>query len=169
MPTIIKSKNREFKEDPRKIDCYQLFSDVSILGSGVNPKNLFFDMRSLNPGKFSFPYHFHRNAEELFMIISGSITLRTPKGLEIVSTGDILFFEMGETGAHQLFNHCSEPCIYLDIRTFSGIDICEYPDSNKILTIPSIEVFEKESKVSYFKGEENINEKWEELSKKNKK
>jgi len=86
--------------------------------------------------------------------------MRTPNGLEIITNGDIVFFEMGETGAHQFFNHGTEPCTYLDIRTFVGPDICEYPDSGKMLLIPSLEVFEKESKVGYFKGEENVIEKW---------
>ena len=114
----------------------------------------------LNPGQFSFPYHFHRHAEELFMVVSVSMTMRTPTGTEILTNGDIVFFEMGETGAHQFFNHGTEPCTYLDIRTFVGTDICEYPDSGKMLLIPSLEVFEKESEVGYFKGEENVIEEW---------
>jgi uncharacterized cupin superfamily protein len=168
MATILKCEQRDFKEGPRKIDNFRLFSDVSRLKNGINPKNLIFDLRLLNPGQFSFPYHFHRNAEELFMVLSGSMTMRTPAGLEIIENGDIVFFEMGETGAHQFFNHGTEPCTYLDIRSFLGTDICEYPDSGKMLLIPSLEVFETESKVAYFKGEENVIEKWKGLEKTNK-
>jgi len=163
MATILKYENREFKEDPRKIDHFRLFSDVSRVKNGVKPQNLNFDLRLLNPRQFSAPYHFHRYAEELFMVLSGSMTLRTPNGLEIVTQGDLVFFEMGETGAHQFFNHDTEPCTYLDIRTFIGMDVCEYPDSGKILLAPSLDVYEKEQKVAYFKGEENILEKWNEL------
>ncbi|WP_394340403.1 cupin domain-containing protein [Mariniphaga sediminis] len=78
---------------------------------GIRPQNLNFDLRLLNPGQFSAPYHFHRHAEELFMVVSGTMTLRTPERLEIVNRGDIIFFEMGVTGAHQFYNHGSEPCI----------------------------------------------------------
>ncbi len=120
-------------------------------------------MRQLNPDQYCAAYHFHRYAEELFMILSGSATLRTPKGLEVVTSGDLIFFEKGETGAHQLYNHTTEPCIYLDIRTFIGHDICEYPDSNKIFLVPSYEIFNKDTQVNYFDGEENIQEKWKEL------
>jgi uncharacterized cupin superfamily protein len=67
---------------------------------GVNLQNLIFDLRQLNPGQYSCPYHFHKYGEELFMIISGSATLITPAGLEIVENGDLTFFETGETGAH---------------------------------------------------------------------
>ena len=70
---------------------------------------------------------------------------------------------MGKEGAHQFYNHSDEPCSYLDIRTLFGVDICEYPDSGKVNIIPSIEIFEKDSKVEYFKGEENILQKWSEL------
>jgi uncharacterized cupin superfamily protein len=98
-------------------------------------------------------------------VISGSMTMRSPDGFEIMTKGDLVFFEMGETGSHQFFNHSTEPCTYLDIRTLIGIDVCEYPDSGKINVIPYYEVFEKRSKVEYFKGEENILEKWKELKK----
>lgn len=97
------------------------------------------------------------------MIVSGSATLRTPEGLEVVNSGDVLFFEMGETGAHQLFNHTDEPCVYLDIRTYIGHDVCEYPDSNKMLLVPSFEIYRKEARASYFDGEEQVREKWEQL------
>ena len=163
MSTIFKSENREFKENPGRIDHFRLFTDASRARSGLDPKNLNFDLRLLNPGQFSSPYHFHRNAEELFVMLSGSITVRTPNGLEVMSAGDMIFFEMGEAGAHQVYNHGIEPCIYLDIRTFTGADICEYPDSGKTIVIPSMQVFEKEYRVSYFKGEENILEKWNEV------
>jgi len=166
MATIFKSDNIEFKEDQKVIDHYRLFTATPRLFKEADSKNLIFDMRLLNPGQFSFPYHFHRHAEELIMIISGTMTLRTPKGLDIMSKGDIVFFEMGESSAHQFYNHSEEPCTYLDIRTLFGIDICEYPDSGKINIIPSIEIFDKDSKVEYFKGEENIMEKWEEVKRK---
>jgi uncharacterized cupin superfamily protein len=163
MATIFKSDNIEFKEDQKVIDHYRLFTATPRLFKVADSKNLIFDLRVLNPGQFSFPYHFHRHAEELIMIISGTMTLRTPKGLDIMSKGDIVFFEMGESSAHQFYNHSEEPCTYLDIRTLFGVDICEYPDSGKINIIPSIEIFDKDSKVEYFKGEENIMEKWEEV------
>jgi len=165
MATVIKSEERKFEENPNRIDKFKLFTDMSRSKKGINPENLNFDIRQLNPGEFCSAYHFHRYAEELFLIISGSATLRTPTGLEIVKSGDLAFFEKGETGAHQLYNHSTEPCIYLDIRTYIGHDICEYPDSNKIFIIPTSEIFQKDSNIGYFDGEENIVEKWNELEK----
>ena len=168
MARILKKANRDFKEDTNKIDNFQLFSDASRIKNDINPKYLNFDLRQLNPGQFSAPFHFHRFAEELFMVVSGSITLRTLDGKEIIETGDLVFCETGEDGAHQFYNHGTDPCIYLDIRTFIGHDICEYPDSEKIFIAPSFEIFEKKSKVEYFKGEQNIVEKWKTIRDKNK-
>ena len=163
MAAILRSQDRDFQEDPNKIDNFRLFSDVSRKKNDVTPKNLNFDLRLLNPGQYSAPYHSHRFAEELFMIISGSLTLRTPGGLDFVSSGDLVFFEMGDSGAHQFYNHTSEPCKYLDIRSFVGFDICDYPDSGKILIAPSFEIFKREDQATYFEGEANVLEKWDSL------
>nr|WP_275297772.1 cupin domain-containing protein [Clostridium sp. YIM B02551] len=119
-----------------------------------------FNERLLDPGKYSYPYHFHRNSEELFIIISGEVTLRTPKEFLILNEGDIVFFEMGPSGAHQLYNHTTEPCKFLDIRTVFGLDVCEYPDSGKINILPYEEIYESSAKVDYYKGEENVKDKW---------
>jgi len=166
MATILKNEERDFQEDPNKIDYYRLFSDVTRKKKCLNPKNLNFDLRLLNPGQYSAPYHSHRFAEELFMIISGSMTLRTPNGLDVVSTGDLVFFEMGDSGAHQFYNHTSETCTYLDVRSFIGYDICDYPDSGKILIAPSFEIFKKGEQSTYFEGEKDVRKRWDNLKRK---
>ena len=74
--------------------------------------------------------------------------------------GDLIFFEEGEKSAHQLYNHSEDACVYLDILTTPEIDVCEYPDSGKINILPDRDIFEKSSKVEYFKGEEGVAKKW---------
>jgi uncharacterized cupin superfamily protein len=163
MATVLKSEQREFQESPNKISPYRIFTDMNRAKKGLIPENLNFDMRQLNPDQFSTPYHYHRYAEELFYIVSGSATLRTPEGLEIVNGGDMIFFEKGDTGAHQLYNHTTSPCVYLDVRTFIGFDVADYPDSDKMLMAPSHEIFNKDSMVKYFEGETEIKERWKNL------
>jgi len=128
-----------------------------IAGSG----NLSFSVVSLDPGKYSYPFHFHRNAEELFVILTGKAILRKFNN-EFVEIGehDVLFFGKGQEGAHQLYNNTGKPCIYLDVRTVNDIDICEYPDTGKIMTLPYLEAFQSDSKVGYLAGENNVSEKW---------
>ena len=130
------------------------------LAKSVEAQNIDFDVRSLDPGLFSFPYHFHRAAEELFFILSGEATLRSPDGFQKLAAGDLIFFEEGPTSAHQLYNHGDSPCVYLDIRTTPDIDICEYPDSGKINILTRLEVFESASKVGYYKGEDRAADHW---------
>ena len=164
MPSIFRGEDVTFSKAQPPIPEFAMgtgpeFSRIS--GS----KHLVFDIRSLSPGKYSFPYHFHNAAEELFYIISGQATLRIPDGFTKVGERDLIFFEEGETSAHQLFNHSEAVCIYLDIRTVPEVDICEYPDSGKVNIIAHkgvSGVFDKSSRVSYYKGEEGVADKWPE-------
>jgi uncharacterized cupin superfamily protein len=159
MPKIFNAKSISFEEKKSRIPEF-LWHTSPRLAELCNAKHFQFDIRSLDPGKFSFPYHFHRAAEELFVILSGEVTLRSPEGFQKLSQGDIVFFEEGAEGAHQLYNHNGSPCMYLDLRTTMGIDVCEYPDSGKVNILPNIEVFERSSAVNYYKGEENVAAKW---------
>lgn len=163
MATILRKESRDFQPNPGKIDGFRLFTDAARARSGVNPKWLNFDLRRLNPGEYNAAYHFHRYAEELFVMLSGAATLRTPAGLAIVNEGDLIFFESGDAGAHQLYNHTSEPCTYLDLRSYIGHDVCEYPDSDKIIVVPNGETFRRSEQHAYFDGEENVAKIWEKL------
>lgn len=163
MATIIRKEEHDFRPNPDKIDGFRLFTDVSRKHKGIEPQYLNFDFRRLDPGQYNAPYHFHRYAEEVFLILSGSATLRTPTGLDTVKEGDILFFETGENGAHQLHNHTDQPCIYLDMRSYIGHDICEYPDSDKIILIPGGETFRRNEQHPYFDGETDTDNIWKKL------
>ena len=149
MATIIKPAELEFGNDssaPTQFDLHTLKPRLSKISES---KQLIFDIRKLNPGKYSFPYHFHRNSEELMYVISG----------------EMVFFELGETSAHQFYNHSELPCVYLDIRTNMGFDVTEYPDSEKVNVAPYGLIFEKKSLVDYFMGEENVEQIWKRLKK----
>jgi uncharacterized cupin superfamily protein len=159
MPKIFHSKDLKIKKKKSRVPEFEWHMSPR-LGKLVKSKYLEFYIVSLDAGKYSFPYHFHRASEELFMIISGEATLRSPRGFKKVTQGDIIFFEEGSTGAHQLYNHGKTPCVYLDLRTTCGIDVCEYPDSGKINILPFLEVFESTSRVDYYKGEEDPARKW---------
>lgn len=159
MPTIF--KKNQLSQVIREAPLEQFsWKTTARLGNQAKSKYLNFDIRTLDPGKYSFPYHFHRASEEFFIILSGEISLRSPEGFTRLDTGDMVFFEEGPSGAHQLYNHSDAPCTYLDIRAAFGIDISEYPDTGKIATLPFFELFDSGSKTDYFKGEENVASKW---------
>lgn len=161
MTVIHQISQKDLKENKSPIAHFSWKSSLP-LEEISKSKYLHYDIKSLFPGKFSYPYHFHRNAEELFIILEGEGTLRSPEGFQTISKGDILFFEEGSTGAHQLYNHGDEQLIYLDLRTKANVDVCEYPDSGKINILPAMDIFEEGSKVPYYTGEEGVKEKWPE-------
>ncbi len=159
MAKIFKQKDLIFT--PRKSPISEfLWHTSQKLSQLANSQHLQFDVRALDSGKYSYPYHFHRNAEEIFVIISGNAMLRTPDGFKELSTGDIAFFEMGTTGAHQLYNHTDSPCTFLDIRTTVGLDVCEYPDSGKINILPYQEIYQKDDIADYYLNEDKVQDKW---------
>jgi uncharacterized cupin superfamily protein len=161
MPEIFNAANLSFSLRQSPIPEF-LWHTSPRLSDMVKSKHLYFDIRSIDAGKFSYPYHFHRQSEEIFVILSGEATLRMQSVFKGVKAGDVLFFESGPGGAHQLYNHTDKPCVYLDLRTNVGIDVCEYPDSGKINITPYQEVYESEAKVDYYRNEDKVREHWPE-------
>ena len=108
------------------------------------------------PGMAAYPYHFHHNNEETFYILSGDGILKTPEGERNVSAGDLLFFPTGPEGAHKLTNRSeSEILRYIDFDVVHEVDICEYPDSDKIgiWGMGINKLYPKSSDVDYYHGE----------------
>jgi uncharacterized cupin superfamily protein len=161
MSTIFHKEDLQFVMRESPIPEYR-WHTTPWLGKTVNSRQLNFDIRSLDPGKFSFPYHYHRASEEFFMIISGEATLRSPDGFHKLKEGDMVFFEEGSSSAHQLYNHSEAACIYLDIRAASGVDVINYPDTGKIALSPFMEIFNGCVKADYYQGEEEVAKKWPE-------
>lgn len=107
------------------------------------------------PGKSAYPYHYHKNSEEVFFIVSGQGLLRTPRGERTVAAGDLLFFPAEEGGAHKLTNNAQEPLVYVDFDTADDLDVAVYPDSHKIGVWGKDvnQVYRLESAVDYYDGE----------------
>ena len=107
-------------------------------------------------------YDYYVNAvrdrnEEVFHIISGEGTLRTPDGEKIISKGDVIVMPANENGAHQLVNTSDSPLVYLEVKTSVIPEICIQPDSNKAILISPPKIFGKafklDSDVEYLNGE----------------
>ena len=112
---------------------------------------------SIPPGKANYPYHYHCANEEVFHIITGKGTLRTPDGEMIISEGDVIVMPANENGAHQLINTSDSPLVYLEVKTSAIPEICIQPDSNKAILISPPKIFGKafklDSDVEYLDGE----------------
>jgi len=112
---------------------------------------------TIPPGKANYPYHYHTANEEIFHIMSGQGTLRTPEGEKTVSEGDVIVMPAHENGAHQLINTSDSPLVYLEVKTSTVPEICIQPDSNKTVLISPPKFFGKaykiDSDVNYLEGE----------------
>jgi uncharacterized cupin superfamily protein len=115
------------------------------------------------PQKAAFPYHFHIGITEVFYIISGEGSLKTPDKTYNVSPGDVIVFPPGQAGSHKIQNTSkTEPLRYLDFDTTNMADVTFYPDSKKVGLILNgrlTHIFMENSAVDYYTGENNNGDK----------
>jgi uncharacterized cupin superfamily protein len=84
------------------------------------------------PGEAAYPYHHHLGAEELVIVLEGTLALRTPDGRRELAEGEVVAFPRGEAGAHQLVNRGERTARFLAASTAGDPDIVIYPDSGKL-------------------------------------
>jgi len=103
------------------------------IGPLLGAKHIGYSYDVVPPGKRSCPFHSHRGEEEMFFIVRGSGTLRYGSETRKLRAGDVICCPTGgpET-AHQIVNDSDEELAYLSVSTMAPVEICEYPDSNKI-------------------------------------
>jgi len=112
----------------------------------------------LPPGKKSFPLHVHHVTEEALFVVSGRGQVRTPEGLTPIGPGDFVSFPAGGP-AHQLVNDGTEALVYVGMGAGMGVDIVEYPESDKVAASVGPRpagkrfVFKRGAQVDYFEGE----------------
>jgi len=128
----------------------------------IGTQHLGFHLEKLAPGKFSCPYHFHHSEEEFFLVFSGKAMLRQNNEYRELKTGDLVFFKTGEEGAHSFYNHTNEDFVFLALSNRDKKDICEYPDSQKVLIRKNRMVFHFKDAVPYITGEEEPRKFWDE-------
>ncbi len=109
---------------------------------------------SIPKGKSNCPYHSHSSESEMYLVVSGTGSVRDKGGSTIVETGDAFFFGPGE--AHQLSNAGDEDFVYYVIADNPRGDSCFYPDSGKFAVWKEEmeEVIVKGKETDYFDGEE---------------
>jgi len=90
----------------------------------------------VDPGNYSFGYHYHEMNEEAFYIVSGQGIVRTPEGEITMKAGDIITFPTGPKGAHVMRNSSeTEKLIFIDFDTYNVPEIVHFPDTKKVMVI----------------------------------
>ena len=72
--------------------------------------------------------HMHYGVEEMFFILSGTLSVRTPAGEEELSPGDVVYFPEGPDGLHDISNPTDEPVRLLAISSKRFPDVVAYPE-----------------------------------------
>jgi uncharacterized cupin superfamily protein len=109
------------------------------IGAVTGMKQLGAQYITVPPGKAGFPFHSHRNNEEMFIILEGEGTFRKGPDRWPVRAGDVISAVAGDAStAHQIINTGSVELRYFAISTRNDPDICEYPDSGKYMVASGI-------------------------------
>ena len=82
---------------------------VAPVGAQAGARELAANVYELDPGAVGSPLHVHHANEELLLVLSGTPTLRSPEGTQLLSAGAVIAFPRGHAGAHSLVNRSDAP------------------------------------------------------------
>src|SRR3954470_18362604 len=106
-------------------------------------------------GRRAWPYHWEAAQEEWLIVLSGTPTVRTPGGEEVLEPGDVVCFVAGPDGAHQILNASQDACRVVMLSNSEPLNAIVYPDSDKVgvRTPWSSANFPQRAAVEYWAGE----------------
>jgi uncharacterized cupin superfamily protein/glyoxylase-like metal-dependent hydrolase (beta-lactamase superfamily II) len=102
------------------------------IGLLVGARDLGYRAVRLPPGARFCPLHAHDREEEVFFVIDGQPSIRTPRGTLRLRAGDVMAFPVGDRGAHQLLNESQTPCTVMLLGADYLDEVAYYPDSQKV-------------------------------------
>ena len=132
------------------------------IGRHIGAEKLGYNLTLLPPGKAQCPFHSHHGEEEMFLILEGEGELRFGNQRYPIRPHDVIACPTGGAGvAHQIINTGTTPMRYLALSTIEALEVCEYPDSQKLLVSASPlgqpglrKLFRAETTVDYYDREE---------------
>ncbi len=129
--------------------------------AGIGARKLGYNLTVLPPGKAQCPFHSHRAEEEMFLTLEGEGELRYGAERHRIRPRDVIACPTGgPEAAHQIINTGAVPMVYLALSTLAEVEICEYPDSNKVGVVAETEgaprlgkILRAEATVDYYDRE----------------
>lgn len=129
--------------------------------AAIGASKLGYNLTELPPGKSQCPFHSHRVEEEMFLILEGEGELRFGDQRYRIRKHDVIACPTGGPEvAHQIINTGTTTLRYLSLSTVADVEVCEYPDSQKIgvfgdtpATAGLRGLFRSASAVDYYDGE----------------
>jgi uncharacterized cupin superfamily protein len=101
------------------------------IAEGAGAQRLGASVYELRPGD-EMVFHYHVQREELLIVLSGRLSLRTAEGWEELPEGEVVAFPQGESGAHGYRNGGNAPVRVLMISEMNGPNISVYPDAGQV-------------------------------------
>ena len=111
-------------------------------------------MEIIEPGKQSYPVHYHMLEEEHLFVLEGQVTLRLGDKVHEMSAGDYVCFPAGQKAGHTLVNNSNAPCRYLIIGERNPNDVIVHTDSGRVSVRLTGEGYRKSATMDYWEGEE---------------
>lgn len=118
--------------DKYRCRSFQVSKALPLRGLGLH-------VEELEPGACSCQLHHHLFEEEQFYLLEGTLTVRElhPDAEDYreytLDAGDLVCYAPGTRIAHQFFNRSTVTARFLAFSTRHPGDVCEYPDSGKVL------------------------------------
>jgi uncharacterized cupin superfamily protein len=100
------------------------------LGEVFGLSNFGVNLSHLAPGAVSALRHAHSHQDEFIYILTGSPTLITNAGEQLLQPGMCAGFKAGSGDAHQLHNRSPHAVMYLEVGDRSAGDQVTYPDDD---------------------------------------
>jgi uncharacterized cupin superfamily protein len=102
------------------------------LGDLFGLTNFGVNITTLAPGAVSALRHAHTRQDEFIYVVSGSPTLYTDAGAQLLSPGMCAGFKAGTGYAHRLVNESVQDVVYLEVGDRSAGDAASYPDDDLV-------------------------------------
>lgn len=129
---IFNLRDVELETDPDFPEGRRFFGRS--LTEDVDAKLTGLSVYEVPPGEAHWPYHFEIPEEEWFIVIEGTLVLRTPDGERTLNAGDVACCVAGAAGAHGVLRNESGAPVRFAMPSsqakYGGA--CVYPDSGKV-------------------------------------
>lgn len=121
-----------FEDDGRPSSTGARASRRARLGWQLGAERIGMSLWEIPARQAAYAYHFHLAEEEIVLVLSGQLLLRTPDGERVLEEGDLVRFPAGEAGAHQLTNPGDAPARFLAVSNYGQPGVVVWPDSGKL-------------------------------------
>lgn len=125
------------------------------VGGPIGAQHLGAAVYEVDPGESVNPYHYEGVEEEWLLVLTGSPILRDPDGEHQLVAGDVVAFPAGPGGAHKVSNRSDGVVRIVMLSTFppEGLNVCVYPDSDKVGVWPPGRRLRITESLDYWDGE----------------